>query len=162
MFYYLIYNSTFIKKDTFKNKNVTTLIYGTIVYILVHGLIYVNKSIKDTLLRYFWVLFSVDIISIFLSTEITSELQNHNFIKDNESKDDEQLKKKKKKKRVEEKPEKKELRHRKPSKQEVSEQLKKVEELDPRPVSSKDTKIMSNSIEELQRSRMEMDFKQKW
>mgnify|MGYP005660012007 CR=1 FL=1 len=79
MFYYLIHNSTIIKKDTLKNKNVTTLIYGTIVYILIHALIYVNKSIKDTLLRYFWVIFSVDIISIFLSTEISSEIQNHNF-----------------------------------------------------------------------------------
>ena len=76
MFYYLIYNSTIIKKDTLKNKNITTLIYGTIVYILIHALIYVNQSIKDTLLRYFWVIFSVDIISIFLSTEISSEIQN--------------------------------------------------------------------------------------
>ena len=32
-------------EDALKNKNVTTLIYGTIVYILIHALIYVNKSI---------------------------------------------------------------------------------------------------------------------
>lgn len=170
MFYYLIYNSTFIKKDALNNKNVTTLIYGTIVYILVHALIYVNKSIKDTLLRYFWVLFSVDIISIFLSTEITSEIQNHNFIEDIN------IKKKKKKNHEEIKDnvykdrkdarerkdsrEKKESRVRKEPKiksnEEVREKLKKVES-----TQSGSAGIKSNSIEDLQRSRMEMDFKNK-
>ena len=75
MFFYLLYNSSFLKKDQDKNKNVNTLIYGSIVYILLHALIFANKNLKENVLKYFWIILSVDIISIFLSTNISSELQ---------------------------------------------------------------------------------------
>jgi hypothetical protein len=212
MFYYLIHNSTIIKKDTLKNKNVTTLIYGTIVYILIHALIYVNKSIKDTLLRYFWVIFSVDIISIFLSTEISSEIQNHNFSKDTNflKNDEEHGNKKRKKKRsdmiqredneraglenmerkhvedkerkhvedkerkhVEDKERKhvedKERKHvedkernsrKKKEKTKLSDEInKELRHVEKNP--TKNREILSNSIQDLQRNRMEMDFKHK-
>ena len=58
MFYYLIYNSTIIKKEN--NKNVSTLIYGTIIYIVIHAFINFNKTLKENLIRYFWLFFSVD------------------------------------------------------------------------------------------------------
>jgi hypothetical protein len=99
MFYYLIYNSTIIKKDNSKNKNITTLIYGTIIYIIIHAFIYINNNIKEALLRYFWVIFSVDIISMFLSSEITSDIQKHTFIEDIETAKN--LLKKKKRKPIE-------------------------------------------------------------
>ena len=95
MFFYLIYNSSFIKKDTDKNKNVNTLIYGSIVYIILHALIYANVSLRNSILRYFWIILSVDIISMFLSTEISSDIQKHNLTQDAKT----LLRKKKKEKR---------------------------------------------------------------
>ena len=147
MFYYLIYNSTIIKKDALKNKNITTLIYGTIVYILIHALIYINKSIKDTLLRYFWVIFSVDIVCIFLSTDISSEIQNHNFTEEKEIK-----KKKRKKIEIVEQP------IEVPSRKQVKEKKRVHPEEKPKKV-LKNKELKSNSIQDLQRERMEMDFK---
>ena len=82
MFFYLIYNSSFIEKDSDKNKNVNTLIYGSIVYIVLHALIYANSSLRDSILRYFWIILSVDIISMFLSSEIKSDIQKHNLTQD--------------------------------------------------------------------------------
>lgn len=100
MFYYLIYNSTIIKKDNSKNKNVTTLIYGTIIYIVIHAFIYMNKTIKDNLLRYFWLILSVDIVSMFLTSEITSDIQKHNFLENIKEESDKIIKKKRKKIRI--------------------------------------------------------------
>lgn len=107
MFYYLIYNSTIIKKDNSKNKNVTTLIYGTIIYIVIHAFIYMNKTVKDNLLRYFWLILSVDIVSMFMTTEITSDIQKHNFMENINLIDEKEkiVKKKKRKIKVEEKEE---------------------------------------------------------
>ena len=82
MFFYLIYNSSFIKKDNEKNKNVNTLIYGSIVYIVLHALIYANKNLRESILRYFWIILSVDVVSMFLSTEISSDIQKHNLTQD--------------------------------------------------------------------------------
>lgn len=109
MFYYLIYNSTIIKKDNSKNKNVTTLIYGTIIYIVIHAFIYMNKTVKDNLLRYFWLILSVDIVSMFMTTEITSDIQKHNFMENINLVDEQEkiVKKKKRKIKIEEQEEKK-------------------------------------------------------
>lgn len=95
MFFYLIYNSSIIKKDN-NNKNVNTLIYGSIVYIVLHALLYANSSLRSSILRYFWIILSIDIVSIFMSTEISSDLQKHNFAQDAEY----LLKKKKKRKQI--------------------------------------------------------------
>ena len=102
MFYYLIYNSTIIKKDNPKNKNVTTLIYGTIIYIVIHAFIYMNKTVKENLLRYFWLILSVDIVSMFLTSEITSDIQKHNFFENDEPENLNRKKKKRIKVNVEE------------------------------------------------------------
>lgn len=96
MFFYLIYNSSFIKKDNEKNKNVNTLIYGSIVYIVLHALIYANKNLRESILRYFWIILSVDIVSMFLSTEISSDIQKHNLTQDAKT----LLRKKKKRKEI--------------------------------------------------------------
>lgn len=94
MFFYLIYNSSIIKKDN--NKNVNTLIYGSIVYIVLHALLYANSSLRSSILRYFWIILSIDIVSIFMSTEISSDLQKHNLAQDAKY----LLKKKKKRKQI--------------------------------------------------------------
>ena len=94
MFFYLIYNSSIIKKDD--NKNVNTLIYGSIVYIVLHALIYANSSLRSSILRYFWIILSIDIVSIFMSTEISSDLQKHNLTQDAKY----LLKKKKKRRQI--------------------------------------------------------------
>ena len=96
MFFYLIYNSSLIKKDNEKNKNVNTLIYGSIVYIVLHALIYANKNLRDSILRYFWIILSVDVVSMFLSTEISSDIQKHNLTQDAKT----LLRKKKKRKEI--------------------------------------------------------------
>ena len=96
MFFYLINNSSFIKKDSDKNKHVNTLIYGSIVYIILHALIFANSNLKNTILRYFWIILSVDIISIFLSTEISSDIQKHNLVQDTKT----LLRKKKKRDKI--------------------------------------------------------------
>jgi hypothetical protein len=96
MFFYLIYNSSFIKKDNEKNKNVNTLIYGSIVYVILHALIYANKSLRESILRYFWIILSVDVVSMFLSTEISSDIQKHNLTQDAKT----LLRKKKKRKEI--------------------------------------------------------------
>ena len=96
MFFYLIYNSSIIKKDNEKNKNVNTLIYGSIVYIVLHALIYANKNLRESILRYFWIILSVDVVSMFLSTEISSDIQKHNLTQDAKT----LLRKKKKRKEI--------------------------------------------------------------
>ena len=96
MFFYLIYNSSFIKKDSEKNKNVNTLIYGSIVYIVLHALIHANKNLRETILRYFWILLSVDVVSMFLSSDISSDIQKHNRTQDAKT----LLRKKKKRKEI--------------------------------------------------------------
>lgn len=96
MFFYLIYNSSFIKKDSEKNKNVNTLIYGSIVYIVLHALIHANKNLRESILRYFWILLSVDVVSMFLSSDISSDIQKHNLTQDTKT----LLRKKKKRKEI--------------------------------------------------------------
>ena len=39
MFYYLLHNSSFNKKGDSKDKLISTLIYGSILYLILHGLI---------------------------------------------------------------------------------------------------------------------------
>tara|TARA_B100000768_G_C11198374_1_gene340571 strand:+ start:86 stop:706 length:621 start_codon:yes stop_codon:yes gene_type:complete len=82
MFFYLIYNSTFLKNNLDKNKYVNTLIYGSIIYIIVHILIHLNKSMGDILLKYFWIFFLVDITSLYLSCDLDSEFKKINLYND--------------------------------------------------------------------------------
>ena len=142
MFYYLIYNSTIIKKDNSKNKNVTTLIYGTIIYIVIHAFIYMNKTVKDNLLRYFWLILSVDIVSMFMTTEITSDIQKHNFMENINLVDEKEkiVKKKKRKIKVEEKEENKPILKERKKPVEKSSSLEEIR-------NKKNYKIKNNILE---------------
>lgn len=65
MFYYVIYNSTILNYAG-NNKNLNTFIYGTVLYILLHGLInsYTNQF-AVYIKSYFWVILAIDIFSIY-------------------------------------------------------------------------------------------------
>ena len=65
------------------------------VYIVLHALIYANKNLRESILRYFWIILSVDVVSMFLSTEISSDIQKHNLTQDAKT-----LLRKKKKKEI--------------------------------------------------------------
>ena len=63
MFYYLIYNSSFIDKKQ-SDDTIKILIYGTICYILLHGLISSLPLLKG-FSNYFWMLTALDISSMY-------------------------------------------------------------------------------------------------
>ena len=72
MFFYLIYNSTLIKKDLdIKTKFIKIFLYGGITYIVLHATLFIGG--KDALLynlkNYFWLFFILDCITMLLSVQ---------------------------------------------------------------------------------------------
>ena len=159
MFYYLIYNSTIIKKDNSKNKNVTTLIYGTIIYIVIHAFIYMNKTVKDNLLRYFWLILSVDIVSMFMTTEITSDIQKHNFMENINLVDEKEkiVKKKKRKIKVEEQEENKPILKERRKPIEKSSSLEEIRKKKNNKINIIDKDVIEEKIQETQELLDEID-----
>ena len=81
MFYYLLDKSSFLKKLDTNKKNTSILIYGTIIYIVFH---FILSNLKNkNLIKYFWVIFVMDIITVAINTNITSELIFNKNIKRN-------------------------------------------------------------------------------
>jgi len=81
MFYYLLDKSSFFKKLDTNKKNTSILIYGTIIYIVFH---FILSNLKNkNLIKYFWVIFVMDIITLAINTNITSELIFNKNIKGN-------------------------------------------------------------------------------
>lgn len=81
MFYYLLDKSSFLKKLDTNKKNTSILIYGTIIYIVFH---FILSNLKNkNLIKYFWVIFVMDIIAVAINTNITSELIFNKNIKVN-------------------------------------------------------------------------------
>lgn len=83
MFYYLIYNSSYIKKKENKDKSLYTLIYGSIVYIILHALL--SFTFKSDVIKYFWIIFLIDCASIYLSSDFDgfSSINIINYGKEN-------------------------------------------------------------------------------
>jgi hypothetical protein len=77
MFYYVIYNSTVLNYSE-NNKNLNTFIYGTVLYILLHGLINsYNNQFALYIKSYFWVILAIDIFSIYyMYNYLNAELDN--------------------------------------------------------------------------------------
>ena len=101
MFFYLLYNSSLIKKKNDKEKLLYTLIYGSIIYIIFHALFSFSKTFKD-LIKYLWFFFLIDCISLGLTSEfkgfssinyISNEQPHNNVIKKVHFADDEEIKK---------------------------------------------------------------------
>ena len=63
MFYYLLYNSSLTNFKNNQKKTLTTLLYATFLYILVHAYLHnnSNESIVN-LSKYFWLILTLDII----------------------------------------------------------------------------------------------------
>lgn len=79
MFYYLLDKSSFLEKLQGKNKQTSILIYGSIIYIVFH---FILSNLKNkNMLKYFWVIFCIDVVAICLNTNITTELQFNNLAK---------------------------------------------------------------------------------
>lgn len=71
MFYYLLHNSSFNKKGDSKDKLISTLIYGSVLYLILHGLIcYFFK--KTEILLYFWIALMIDIFALIFKCDIGS------------------------------------------------------------------------------------------
>jgi hypothetical protein len=66
MFFYLLHNSTLIKKQNGIDKHISTMIYGCLIYILLHALLYASMDNKFfvSLRKYFWIIFVLDCISV--------------------------------------------------------------------------------------------------
>lgn len=81
MFYYLLDKSSFLKKQDTNKKNTSILIYGTIIYIVFH---FILSNLKNkNIIKYFWVIFVMDITAVAINTNITSELIFNKNIKGN-------------------------------------------------------------------------------
>lgn len=67
MFYYLLHNSSFIKTGELKERLISTLIYGSVIYIIIHALL--SFTNKKNLITYFWFLFMLDCIVFFVKND---------------------------------------------------------------------------------------------
>lgn len=66
MFYYLFYNSSF--PFIVENRLFSTILYGSILYILTHAILnHCNIEFLNIINQYYWVIFSLDIISFSYS-----------------------------------------------------------------------------------------------
>ena len=83
MFYYVIYNSTVLNYSS-KNKKLNTFIYGTVLYILSHGLINsYDNQFAQYIKSYFWIVLAIDIFAIYyLHNFIDPEQETESNIKD--------------------------------------------------------------------------------
>jgi hypothetical protein len=72
MFYYLLDKSTFLKNDNLKGKQTSILIYGTIIYIILHFILSTLKN--KNIIKYFWVIFAMDVTVILINTNMNSEV----------------------------------------------------------------------------------------
>ena len=71
MFYYLLHNSSFNKKGDSKDKLISTLIYGSILYLILHGLICFFFK-KTEILLYFWLALIIDIFALIFKCDMGS------------------------------------------------------------------------------------------
>lgn len=67
MFYYLLHNSSFNKKGELKDRLITTLIYGSVIYIIIHAIL--SFSNKKNFISYFWFLFVLDCTVFMISND---------------------------------------------------------------------------------------------
>ena len=83
MFFYLLYNSSLIKKKNDKEKLLYTLIYGSVVYIIFHALFSFSKTFKD-LIKYLWFFFLIDCISLGITSDFKG-FSSINYISTNKT-----------------------------------------------------------------------------
>lgn len=66
MFFYLLHNSSFIKTQKSIHKHISTLIYGSLVYIIIHAFFTCKQDNRfvNNLNKYFWIIFILDCIAV--------------------------------------------------------------------------------------------------
>lgn len=73
MFFYLLFNSSLIKKmkSSERDKNIRVLIVGVVAYTLLHAVMFIggSESLLYNLRSYFWILLALDIITNLLTRE---------------------------------------------------------------------------------------------
>lgn len=70
MFYYLLFNSSFIKSKDIKEKLISTIIYGSFIYLIIHAIISFSFQ-KYNILKYFWGFFLIDIFTLISKNNIS-------------------------------------------------------------------------------------------
>ena len=86
MFFYLLFNSSLIKKmkSPEREKNIRVLIVGVVAYTLLHAVMFVggSESLLYNLRGYFWILLVLDIITNLLTRESlwNDIIQSNTFI----------------------------------------------------------------------------------
>ena len=83
MFYYLLFNSSFIKSKDIKEKLISTIIYGSFIYLIIHAIISFSFQ-KYNILKYFWVFFLIDIFTLISKNNIS--IMNYIYDDDNKIK----------------------------------------------------------------------------
>ena len=82
MFFYLIYNSSVGKHYELEKRYLTTLLYGSILYILTHA--YLNSSslvFISKMKNYFWLIFTLDCMSMaYIYTFVNNEQTGSNLV----------------------------------------------------------------------------------
>ena len=91
MFFYLIQNSTLLKKELDENKRVTKIfLYGGASYIVLHATLFMgdDNSLLNSLKKYFWMFFILDLLTVFLTNNSDINLNDlvNKFIKNLTSK----------------------------------------------------------------------------
>jgi len=66
MFFYLLQNSSIIKNQKNIHKHISTLIYGSLIYIIIHAFFSCKKDniFFNNLTKYFWIIFILDCIAV--------------------------------------------------------------------------------------------------
>lgn len=77
MFYYLIYNSALGNYQEHSKRYLTTFLYGSILYLIIHAYLYSSSNTFHQSLRlYFWVVWLIDILSIvYISYYLEEQLE---------------------------------------------------------------------------------------
>ena len=83
MFYSLLFNSSFIKSKDIKEKLISTIIYGSFIYLIIHAIISFSFQ-KYNILKYFWVFFLIDIFTLISKNNIS--IMNYIYDDDNKIK----------------------------------------------------------------------------
>lgn len=70
MFYFLIFHTSISKSNTIDKKLLTTFLYGSVLYLILHGLIKTSEySIFKYIANYFWYIIAIDIATLIYLTK---------------------------------------------------------------------------------------------
>ena len=89
MFYYLLNHSSLLNKQNEKAKNLSIILFGSLVYLAIHAFLSFNKNTSiQKIKQYFWFMFLLDIVMSYYSFIHKSKDDNDNDNdNDNESTD---------------------------------------------------------------------------